>query len=237
MDRPGQTNNDEESKPVLIISCHGADDKLVETIKKHEDDLSKTNSFRNASKPLFQFVKKTGANVGSKLAVLKSLALGNNRGQTVPCNGHGNCKCCSLIKENRKDINGLPVSTAPGSCKSKNCIYLVTCVLCSKPYTGRTVQFTHKRMSGHRDCFYKVLRNDEDVDTTSDDYSLGLHLVNEHNCTDKRDFDRFYNLQILENCSPSSLEKKEHAYIHKYNTLFPLGLNKVNPFGLPVLSV
>ena len=92
-------------------------------------------------------------------------------------------------------------------------------------------------MSGHRDSFYKVLRNDEDVDTTSDDYSLGLHLVNEHNCTDKGDFDRFYNLQILENCSPSSLEKKEHTYIHKYNTLFPLGLNKINPFGLPVLSV
>ena len=82
-----------------------------------------------------------------------------------------------------------------------------------------------------------MLRNDEDVDTTSDDYSLGLHLVNEHNCTDKGDFDRFYNLQILENCSPSSLEKKEHAYIHKYNTLFPLGLNKINPFGLPVSSV
>ena len=31
--------------------------------------------------------------------------------------------------------------------------------------------------------------------------------------------------------------KKEHNYIHGYNTLFPIGLNKINPFGLPRLSV
>ena len=92
-------------------------------------------------------------------------------------------------------------------------------------------------MSGHRDNYYKVLRNDADVDVDSDDYSLGLHLANEHGCTDEGDFDKYYNVQILENCSPSALEKKEHMYIHKFNTLYPIGLNKINPFGLPILSV
>ena len=91
-------------------------------------------------------------------------------------------------------------------------------------------------MSGHRDCFYKVLRNDEDVDVNSDDYSLGLHLVHEHGCVDREDFDKIFNVQILENCRPSDLEKKEHLYIHKLQTLHPLGLNKINPFGLPILS-
>ena len=55
-----------------------------------------------------------------------------------------------------------------------------------------------------------------------------------HGCVDQADFNRLYMVQILDNCSPSMLEKKEHCYIHKYNTLFPLGLNKTNPFGLPV---
>ena len=67
-----------------------------------------------------------------------------------------------------------------------------------------------KRMSGHRESFYKVLRNDEDVDTSNDDFSLGLHLVNEHNCVDKEDFNENYNVQILEKCRPSDLEKNEH---------------------------
>ena len=236
---PSDHVSDESSdaKPVLIVSCHGTDEKLVQTVKKYEDDLLKTNSFKDAAKPIFQYVNKIGTNVGSKLSVLKSIALGNRKGKTVPCKKHGNCKCCKLIGENVEEINGLPVSTVPGSCKSRNVNYLVTCKLCGKPYIGRTVQHTHKRMSGHRDCFYKVLRNDDDVDVTSDDYSLGLHLVNEHQCTNKEDFDELYAVQILENCSPSSLEKKEHMNIHRFNTLFPLGLNKINPFGLPVLSV
>ena len=137
---------------------------------------------------------------------------------------------------NVDEINGLPISAAPGSCKTKNVIYLVSCRLCSKPYFGRTVQIICKRMNGHRECYYKVLRNHDEVDVQSDDYSLGLHLVNEHGCTDENDFNRLYSVQIIENCSPSSLEKKEHCYIHKYNTLFPVGLNKTNPFGLPILS-
>ena len=83
------------------------------------------------------------------------------------------------------------------------------CRLCSKPYFGRTVQYLHKRMSGHRDKFYAVLAGGE-VDESSDDYSLGLHLVHEHGVDDREDFDKLLSIQIGENCSPSTLEKKEH---------------------------
>ena len=166
--------------------------------------------------------------------MLKSLALGNKFGSTTPCFGHGNCKCCYMINEPVDEINGIPVTPAPGNCKTRMVIYLVVCKLCSKPYIGRTVQMICIRMSGHRGRFYKVLDKHEDVDINSDDYSLGLHLANEHGCSDRADFNRLYNVQILENCSPSTLEKKEHCYIHKYNPL-PIGLNKMNPFGLPIL--
>ena len=53
----------------------------------------------------------------------------------------------------------------------------------------------------------------------------------------RTDFDENYNVSILENCNPADLEKKDHIYIHKFSTLYPLDLNKVNPFGLPLLSV
>ena len=71
-----------------------------------------------------------------------------------------------------------------------------------------------------------------EVDESTDDYSLGLHLVHEHGVVDKADFDKLLQVRIVENCSPSSLEKKEHLYIHKFKTLHPVGLNKINPFGL-----
>ena len=229
---------EEEAKPIVIVSCNGSDEKLVQSLRKYENDLASTNSFKNTVKPLFQYVQKTDANVGNKLSVLKSIALGSKKGDTIPCRQHRNCKCCKLIKgvfvEN---INGYSVTTAPGNCKSKNLIYLVSCVLCDKSYIGRTVQQLHNRMSGHRECFYKILRNDDEVDESKDDYSLGLHLTNEHSCVNRTDFDEHYNVSILENCSPADLEKKEHIYIHRFSTLYPLGLNKVNPFGLPLLSV
>ena len=170
------------------------------------------------------------------LSVLKSLALGRKTGRTTPCNAHANCKCCQLVnKENLSELSGRPVSCAPGNCKTKGIIYLVICKLCSKPYFGRTTQTLAKRMSGHRGCYYEVLQK-EDIDESKDDYSLGLHLVNEHGCSDPGDFNKNYNIQIKEVCSPSLLEKKEHNYIHGYNTLYPIGLNKVNPFGLTRLS-
>ena len=229
---------EEEVKPIVIVSCNGSDGKLVECLRKYENDLANTNSFKNTVKPLFQYVKKTGANVGSKLSVLKSIALGSKKGYTVPCRQHRNCKCCKLVKGvSVENINGHKITTAPGNCKSKNLIYLVSCLLCDKSYIGRTVQPLHNRMSGHRECFYKILRNDDEVDESKDDYSLGLHLANEHSCVNRTDFDELYNVSILENCSPADLDKKEHIYIHRFSTLYPLGLNKVNPFGLPLISV
>ena len=77
------------------------------------------------------------------------------------------------------------------------------------------------RMSGHRGNFYKVLAAHNDVDESKDDYSLGLHyLVHEHHSIDRGDFNKHFQLQILENCSPSS----------------PVGLNNNNPFGLSILT-
>ena len=81
-----------------------------------------------------------------------------------------------------------------------------------------------------------LLPSSTDVAFSKDDYSLGLHLFHEHGHGDKEDFNRYYRVQTLEVCSPSRIEKKEHYYIHGYNTLHPIGLNKVNPFGLSRLS-
>ena len=144
------------------------------------NELLQTNSFKNTANPLFQFVKKTGPNLSNMLSVLKSLALGKKSGKTVPCNLHANCKCCPMIAKNQiRELNGHPIHPAPGTCKTKSVIYLVECHLCNKSYVGRTIQTLGKRMGGHRECFYQILRN-VDVDQSKDDYSLGLHLVHEH---------------------------------------------------------
>ena len=70
---------EEEFKQMAIVSCNGSDEKFVEYLRNYESDLANTNSFKNKVNPLFDYVKKTGANVGSKLSVLKSIALGSKK--------------------------------------------------------------------------------------------------------------------------------------------------------------
>ena len=55
-----------------------------------------------------------------------------------------------------------------------------------------------------------------------DECSLGLHIANEHVCTERVDLNRLYIVQILENCGLSTLEKKEHCFIYKFHTLSPI---------------
>ena len=54
-----------------------------------------------------------------------------------------------------------------------------------------------------------------------DDYSLGLHLINEHNSVEREDFNRHFKKLIVENCSQSNLEKKEHLSINNFECLYP----------------
>ena len=62
--------------------------------------------------------------------------------------------------------------------------------------------------------------SDPEYDNDKDDiYSLGIHLINDHNCTDKSDFNKIYRVLILEVCSPNSLEVKEHKWIYRLNSL------------------
>ena len=87
-------------------------------------------------------------------------------------------------------------------------------------------------MDGHRSKFYEIV-DGRAFDITSDEYSLGVHLI-DHGLGVHTDFNETFRTFILENCSPSTLEVKENNYIHLLNSLRPFGLNTVNPFGLPI---
>ena len=234
--------------PIRVVSTFGSDEELVKTTKKYEEQLSRTRSFSESDsinssqepshtneKPrkLFQYVKKTGASLRSRLVKVKQLALGGQYGPTRKCNVP-KCKCCPLVRGDHEfSINGKKVKAAPGTCLSYNIIYLVQCSICAKGYVGRTSRSLRVRTGEHRTKFYKLL-NGSKVDEMNDEFSLGLHLL-EHGFKNKTDFNKIYNVSIIDNASPKTLEVREHKFIQLLKTLRPLGINTVNPFGLPLL--
>ena len=195
--------------------------------------------------PIFSLVKRTGSSLRRKLVRAKSLALGNNGGKTKPCN-KPKCACCPIISDSLQfNCNGTRVNPAGGTCTSNNVIYCIVCTGCSKPYVGRTTQQLRSRISAHRSGFYKVLdvsRSDNftpnDLEVLADDsdsYTLGLHLYNMHGCKSADKFKEYYRVFILDQSSPKSIEVKEHKFIHLLKSLQPSGLNKSNPFNIPLL--
>ena len=226
---------------IRVVSTFGSDNHLIDSVKEAIPLLNNTVSFKSKSAPVkFQFVKKTATSVGSRLACLKRLSLGIKPEGISKCKAP-RCQCCKLLPDSpvaHIKVNGRKVTLPSGNCKSKNIVYLAECKMCQdKWYTGRTVQPLNKRINGHRQGFTKLVAKgimNEKLCDSEDTFSLGIHLLQEHGVVSN--FNHHFTFHILEHVSPSQLEKKEHLWIHKLNTLYPYGINRSNPFGLPVLK-
>ena len=183
---------------------------------------------------LFQFIKKTGASIRSRVVRVKDLALCHRYGKTRACRSR-NCMCCIMISDRQSfRYNDMNVKAGGGSCASYNIVYLVVCSICWKHYVGRSARCLRTRIGEHRRYYYQIVDN-KPFHVDNDDYALGAHLYN-HGYSDKSDFSKYFKVCVLEVCSPKVLEVKEHMYIHKLNSLCPNGVNISNPFSIPVLN-
>ena len=246
-----KTSSDE----IRVISTFDTDHQIVEVTKKQASNLSLTKSFSSSNtaqtgsssksnNSVFKYVKRTGPSLKNKLVRVKDLALGKH-GKTEPCN-KSRCKLCEMISDHTDlTVNGFKITSARGLCTTYNIIYLFLCTICTKPYVGRTVSSLNIRANQHRSAFYKVLKfsnnselNESEFDNDSDDiYSLGIHLIKDHNFCNRTDFNKTYRVLVLEVCSPNNLEVKEHKWIHRLNSLMPNGINRTNPFSIPSLNL
>ena len=121
----------ESDGKIRVISTFDADKSIMEAVKKSEENLKLTQSFRNQNGPLFKFVKTVGPNIKSQVNSLKKQALCKNQNGAVKCNGK-NCKTCKMLLTTKfEEVNGRKVGLASGSCKTCNICYLAKCQICT----------------------------------------------------------------------------------------------------------
>ena len=258
--RKKQTNVSTSPDTIRVVSTFNSDKQLVDVTESHSSSLSLTQSFSslntdqkpsstspNSKKSVFNYVKRRGSSLRNELVRTKELAIGGY-GNTEPCN-KPKCKLCEMICDRPElSVNGVRISPSRGNCMTYNIVYLFICTLCDKPYVGRTVNPLNIRANQHRSAFYralsahkngKLVNSDLELDNESDDiYSIDMHIVIDHNLSEKGDFDKFFIVLILSsNSSPSSLEVKEHKFIDRLNSLRPSGINRANPFSIPPLNL
>ena len=221
---------------VRVISTFGSDQDLVDSVQSLEPALNRTKSFSGTSssttsarlsgsrmsspttrqKPIFNFVRKTGTSLRKKLVKAKQLADDLTQPHTTPC-GSSHCGTCNLIStEPSVTVNGQHAKSV---------------------YVGRTVQTLRARVNEHRAHFYKLISDPSFTPEENDDgFSLGRHLIECHSLKRREQFNQSYKVLIICNSSPRTLEVDEHRFIQRLRTLRPLGLNAVDPFGIPLLD-
>ena len=230
-------NNQKSEKVIKVISTHGRDELLCNISK-----LASKVLIDNKVVSKFEYVKKTAPSLKNKLCNSKYISLEERNGPSRKCK-RSRCKNCKRMSGLNRivDSNGKKHNSAGGDCTSRNIIYAATCQLCQKNYTGKSTQMCACRNSGHLGKYTKYIKDmekggDHQKYTLDDEYSLAIHLHNEHNITDIKGFDMYYKFTLLENCSPKNLATREHLWIQKLRSLYPYGLNLVSPFGLPLLN-
>ena len=70
-----------EKEKIIVVSTHEADQNIVKAVRDSEENLKKTQSFRNQNGALFKYVKKVGPNLKTHVNTLKHQALGRKQGK------------------------------------------------------------------------------------------------------------------------------------------------------------
>ena len=182
-------------------------------------------------------VYKTASSLKQKLCEPRQTCVGPAKGVSEKCD-RNRCQGCEMMSGNKiSSMSGKYYKTAKGRCTTKIALYHMKCKICGEPYVGKTVQMIASRMCGHREKFYELVRQNGELneDADKDEYVPGMHLYKDHGLKIFEDFNTSYEVIILEKCTPSSLDVKEHFWIQKLRTFSPFGLNSVDPYGPPLL--
>ena len=216
---------------IKVVSTYGCDKELCEVTESISQKL-----------PLeVKYVKKTGTSLNNILCKSKHISTGPLFGKTKGCT-RNRCKTCPYMSN--KDISTSTSNnvfkTAPGNCTTRNVIYSAVCKLCSKPYVGKTTQMMCGRICEHKSCYNKYLKSKGNISPSNcknfeDKFALAVHLYDEHGINNIQAFENSYEFTVLEKCSPKALTVKEHLWIQKIKSIYPLGLNLNSPLGLPLL--
>ena len=238
-------NNKTSDKPFLVqwIHIYGpGHDELKSYVKKLNAQLSKSETFKShTNKNIIQVVSKKGANIESVLCKQKQLSQIQMDAEvdtaskcTKRCTPIGTrragrkCEGCDLMSE-KNSTNVYPnLVFQGGTCVSSKVVYFMACTVCNIGYFGKTRTQLRTRFNGH---FTKINTLSSDVEIT-DENIIAAHAFFKHDVKSREEFNKLYDVYIVEFCHPSKLLIREQFYINKFSTYTPLGLNISSPVGV-----
>ena len=101
-------------------------------------------------------------------------------------------------------------------CNDKCLIYLLTCKVCKKQYTGKTVDRFRLRWNNYKESDRKFLRGEE----------IKQKSLHEHFLSDShQSFEEDVSICLIDKTDPSDPHKREYYWMRTLKTIAPFGLN------------
>ena len=108
-------------------------------------------------------------------------------------------------------------------------LYLLTCRICKKQYTGSTITRFRERFNQYKSNLKLYGEGRRDFKQKK----LLEHFCNHDNHGTHNDM----IFQIIDFCDPNDQEKRENVWMHKLRTLYPDGLNHKKLINEPLTSL
>lgn len=133
---------------------------------------------------------------------------------------------CIACKYHAYDCNSFTSSTFNAAfnfndsftCKTRNIIYLITCVKCDKQYVGETSRCLSDRLTDHRSCILNKKQT-----------PIAIHF-NEHGHSLTRDLKAIAIEKVIDTADNKIRRERELIWWERLGTRYPRGLN-----GLPLI--
>ena len=156
----------------------------------------------------------TATKLSSYLVCAKLYPLERKRG-SYKC-GNLRCLVCNNIEETDTFTRESFKINHHLCCNDKCLIYLLTCKVCKKQYTGKTVDRFRLRWNNYKESDRKFLRGEE----------IKQKSLHEHFLSDShQSFEEDVSICLIDKTDPSDPHKREYYWMRTLKTIAPFGLN------------
>ena len=203
----------------LVVTYHPDLKHLSSVIRKHWHLIEQDPTLKKLlpEPPVMAYRRPKSLRDILVRATIKKDSPENPGGGYTPCRRvTSNCMCCKAANTSSTFQSSVTKQKykiyCKTSCKTSNCIYLLTCGTCNIQYVGQTQTPFNERLNKHRSC-----------DTTNKNVPVTRHLRSTGHAFSNIKF------QIIEQNSAwdtPTRERRENFWMHQLRTLEPNGLNE-----------
>ena len=210
----------------LILTFHSALHVIFDILKSAHGHFEKSPLLKSVLPKLSRVAFRNPKSLHYKLIWSKPKSEDEKEWRNFPC-CRKNCDICNILYPSNKFR-----STVTGeeykmnfhfNCNSICVVYLLTCKICAKQYTGSTITKFRSRFNQYKS-------------------NIKLYGEGRRYFVHEKLIEHFYSqnhhgthgdmiVQIINQCDPNYQEKRENVWIHKLKTLYPDGLNQSELFN------